>query len=191
MATTISWLKAFWLIFKGNEEDLGKGYKWKSGFLTFAIFGTVFIPFLYEPIRSNYFGDLPPNTPTIQATGVFHRHIARVYRTNAPYLVFLTDDGQTLVCGNATIADSLKPVTSTTPAERVVAEGFRLRDGKGWFWPLSIKTMSGVELLTAEQSLAILNGSRQYPLRAYIAMYALIAIFWGLSVINAYKLRKF
>jgi len=187
----ITWLKAFWLLLKGSPDVVGKGYKWKSGLLMGALIWTVATPFVGQLFDAQFSGSLPPEAPLIKATGQFVRKVAEIGIRRVPYVDFETDDGRHYVTGRYVMdAIGLEALARTEPPVQVYAEGFLLENGKGSYWPLVIRAPGGTDLIPQQRLQDSLQRARRYPWKADMVMYLFAGVFWVISILNAYCLKK-
>ncbi|MGF6786274.1 hypothetical protein [Paraburkholderia tuberum] len=189
--TRITWLKAFWLLFKGNPEDVGKGYKWKSSLLMGALMWAIGTPFIGHLFDAQFSGSLPPEAPLIRATGQFVHKFTQFGIRRVPYVDFETDDGRHYATGRY-VMDSigLEALARREPPVHVYTEGFLLENGKGSYWPLVIRTPGGTDLIPQQRLQDSLRRARRYPWKADMVMYSIAGVFWAISTLNAYRLKK-
>ncbi|MBC8739531.1 hypothetical protein F6X40_22645 [Paraburkholderia sp. UCT31] len=189
--TQITWLKAFWLLFKGSPEVVGKGYKWKSCILNLALVWTIGTPFIFQLFDAQFSGSLPPEAPLIRGTGRFVHKFTQFGIRSVPYVDFETDDGRHYVTGRY-VMDSigLEALARTKPPVHVYAEGFLLENGKGSYWPLVIRTPGGIDLIPQQRLQDSLRRARRYPWKALMVMYSIAGVLWAISTLNAYRLKK-
>ena len=190
--TGITWLKVFWLLFKGSPDVIGKGYKWKSGFMAVALVGTFAMPFIGEHFRAQYLGTLPPEAPLIRATGQFVRKVAEIGIRREPYADFETDDGRHYVTSRQVmISSGLEALARTEPPVHVYAEGFLLQNGEGSYWPLVIRDLAGTDLIPPQDLQGSLQRARNpWKVKVYAVMYLFVGVFWVISILNACRLKK-
>jgi hypothetical protein len=185
----ITWFRAFWLLFMGKPEVVGKGYKWKPLILVLALMWTLFPPVAIEFLRMSFLGAQPPEAPLISATGKFVHKFTQSGLKKVPYVEFEVDDGRRYVTSDFVMPSSLGTLARRNPPIHVYAEGFLLRDGNGAYWPIAIRTLDGTDLISPKALSDELQRGR-HPWKVHVAMYLVAGVLWVISIRNVYRLKK-
>jgi hypothetical protein len=184
--TSVTWFLAFKKVL---FAEMNKGWSSLAGMILVT---ALFFPFVvlvdYYGYVTNFSGDIPPNVPIVKATGVFEYKIRKIGFREDGYVVFSADDGQHYEIKKYSGFKEQEKLIEEVPLRKMEVEGFFLRNGKGAFFPLYVKPIGGNVLLTYEQGLE--NLSRQRNVDYYVIGLYGVALFWLISFINIYRMKK-
>lgn len=181
----ISLFKAFSILLAGDERV--DGHRWKKILLNGAVVGTVFCP-IFSYYQSRPFqGETPPKVPVVSGIGTFVETLDGFGPQSKLHSDFHTTDGRVWRLQERDVPE-VHDFYRQHPNARLYVEGFFLLDGRGQFWPTSIRTINGQTLLdsrTASKRLAI--ASTMFG--GLLGLYTLTAVLWIISLSNALKLK--
>ncbi|SIO52233.1 hypothetical protein SAMN05444172_2794 [Burkholderia sp. GAS332] len=183
----ISLFKAFSILFKGSDYQIGEGHHWKRGVLTFAMALSAIFPILNFWNSQSYMGAIPPEAPLIRGIGSFTNENYRS-RVGGSNISFRSDDGDIYRVMNSDL--NIATIGKANSGLRFYVEGFLLRGGDGFFWPTYITSLDGRVLLSREESTISLQTNREPFGGILLWEYGSIAPLWIISLLNAVKLKN-
>lgn len=190
--SSVSFLGAFCILLYGTEYDIGMGYRWKRGVVNLALISLVTFPVINIWDAQVYTGSLPPEVPLVQSVGDFTDGATySSYKASRRYVtLFHAQNGRVYQIERRAIYSSDELVKKINSGEKFYVEGFVLRNGYGFFWPTLITTLDGRQLLSSQGQIAALKESRSPFGKLLLWEYASTLPLWGVSLVNAMKIKN-
>ncbi|WP_175813721.1 hypothetical protein [Burkholderia contaminans] len=184
----IGLIEAFLMIL--SQDKRVAGYRWKHTILIGAIGGIFIAPFLTYKMARPYQGDLPPKAPIVKFVGEFSERLVGRGPKSKMWIEFKSDDGNIFYLEEGPGSSIGQRCINDGCHEKFSLEGFYLLNGRGHFWPTTIKNENGTVLLDQNISMDVLMEERSTFGSLFRFYYFLTAILWVISLSNAMKIQN-
>jgi hypothetical protein len=168
----VTWFSAYKVLSRGKSPAIGKHPGWKSSILNIAVVAPIAIAFVGGNQIRMVSGAIPPDVPVVKAVGTF----VQVTRGQSSYVAYVSEDGHVYNQERGTTIRDDKNLPQGIPPPKVYVEGFLRENGRGYFWPMTIRMADGKILLSSKQSM---ENYRKIKRRTY----ALTAFYVGLNLV--------